>query len=76
MTLYKVWQDIQSGVALSDPTLLNKVLLLTHADLKAYKFYYWFAFPALPFTSPVQLLKSVALQEEDSFKDKASVYLL
>ncbi|OAJ39464.1 E1-like protein-activating enzyme Gsa7p/Apg7p [Batrachochytrium dendrobatidis JEL423] len=51
----EIWQDILSGAAVADPTLLNKFLLLTFADLKKYKFYYWFAFPALLPTEPIVL---------------------
>ncbi|KAG0294117.1 Autophagy protein 7 [Dissophora globulifera] len=47
MTVDQIWDDITSGRAVLDPSLLNKFLLLTFADLKKFKFYYWFAFPAL-----------------------------
>ena len=30
-----------------DSLVLNRFLLLTYADLKAHRYYYWFAFPAL-----------------------------
>ncbi|KAG0267538.1 Autophagy protein 7 [Actinomortierella ambigua] len=43
----QIWEDIVSGRALTSPELLNRFLLVTFADLKKFKFYYWFAFPAL-----------------------------
>ncbi|XP_066283874.1 ubiquitin-like modifier-activating enzyme ATG7 [Branchiostoma lanceolatum] len=43
----KIWEDITSGAALQNPSLLTRFLLLTFADLKKYYYYYWFAFPAL-----------------------------
>ncbi|KAG0018442.1 Autophagy protein 7 [Entomortierella chlamydospora] len=46
-TVDQIWDDITSGRAVADPSLLNKFLLLTFADLKKFKFFYWFAFPAL-----------------------------
>jgi ubiquitin-like modifier-activating enzyme ATG7 len=45
----KIWHDITSGEALRDPWLLNRFLLLTFADLKKYRFYYMFGYPALHF---------------------------
>ncbi|KAI9484376.1 hypothetical protein BDB00DRAFT_855958 [Zychaea mexicana] len=43
----QIWQAIESGDAFDRPSVLSHFLLLTFADLKRYKFYYWFAFPAL-----------------------------
>ncbi|KIK68841.1 hypothetical protein GYMLUDRAFT_34831 [Collybiopsis luxurians FD-317 M1] len=42
----KIWTSIQTT---RSTTLLNSFLLITFADLKKYRYYYWFAFPA--FTS-------------------------
>ena len=35
------------GSAERDSSLLNSFLLLTYADLKSYRYTYWFCFPAL-----------------------------
>ncbi|ESO95826.1 hypothetical protein LOTGIDRAFT_116619 [Lottia gigantea] len=43
----QIWQDIKTGKAVEDPTLLSRFILLAYADLKKYHYYYWFAFPAL-----------------------------
>lgn len=51
--------SILSGAALEDPQLLLQFMVLTFADLKKYKFYYWFMFPTLKWTS-----KLVELPEE------------
>ncbi|KAJ3767732.1 hypothetical protein FB446DRAFT_651684 [Lentinula raphanica] len=42
----KIWTSILDT---RSTTLLNSFLLITYADLKKYRYYYWFAFPA--FTS-------------------------
>ncbi|KAF9118329.1 Autophagy protein 7 [Mortierella sp. 14UC] len=47
MVVDQVWDDITSGRAVLDPATLNRFLLVTFADLKKFKFFYWFAFPAL-----------------------------
>uniref|UniRef100_A0ACB8EIH0 Autophagy- protein 7 (Autophagy- E1-like activating enzyme atg7) n=1 Tax=Sphaerodactylus townsendi TaxID=933632 RepID=A0ACB8EIH0_9SAUR len=43
----EIWDSIKSGEAIENPVLLNRFLLLTFADLKRYRFYYWFCYPAL-----------------------------
>ncbi|KAI9808735.1 MAG: Autophagy protein 7 [Sarcosagium campestre] len=42
-----IWESIVDGTIYSCPSLLASFLALTYADLKKYKFTYWFAFPAL-----------------------------
>lgn len=41
----RLWK-VMEGEALEDPALLNRFFLIIFADLKKYKFYHWFAFPA------------------------------
>lgn len=38
-------ENIESGAAEQNPALLSRFLLLTHADIKKWIFYYWFCFP-------------------------------
>ncbi|XP_078597053.1 ubiquitin-like modifier-activating enzyme ATG7 [Branchiostoma floridae x Branchiostoma japonicum] len=51
----KIWEDITSGAAIQNPSLLTRFLLLTFADLKKYYYYYWFAFPALCYHDNITL---------------------
>lgn len=51
-----VWEHIISGAATASPSLLNRFLLITFADLKRFAFYYWFAFPALVPPQPLRAL--------------------
>jgi hypothetical protein len=46
-----------------DPSLLNRFLLLTFADLKKYHYYYWFFFPALTGTGLSSIAESKRLTE-------------
>ncbi|KAH7282053.1 hypothetical protein KP509_35G010000 [Ceratopteris richardii] len=49
----KLWNDICSSKAIEDCTLLNRFFVISYADLKKWRFHYWFAFPALVFQPPV-----------------------
>ncbi|CAG8574281.1 11546_t:CDS:10 [Diversispora eburnea] len=46
-TTKQIVNDIVSGAAVKDPYLLTRFVLITFADLKKYKYHYWFGFPAL-----------------------------
>ncbi|KAL2260621.1 hypothetical protein VTK26DRAFT_5312 [Humicola hyalothermophila] len=43
----QIWEAIKDGTIYSVPSLLSSFVILSFADLKKYKFTYWFAFPAL-----------------------------
>lgn len=38
-----IWRNISSGAAEADPALLSRFLLISYADLKLFRFYYWWA---------------------------------
>jgi ubiquitin-like modifier-activating enzyme ATG7 len=43
----QIWDAIKDGTIYSVPSLLASFAVLSFADLKKYRFTYWFAFPAL-----------------------------
>ena len=43
----QIWDAIKDGTIYSVPSLLSSFTILSYADLKKYRFTYWFAFPAL-----------------------------
>ncbi|KAJ3156593.1 Autophagy protein 7 [Geranomyces variabilis] len=59
----QIWADINSGAAVNNPSLLTRFLLVTFADLKKYRFYYWFAFPALLPEEPVRVSRVVPIAD-------------
>ncbi|KAL0542753.1 hypothetical protein IC582_017830 [Cucumis melo] len=53
----KIWEDILSGKALEDSSVLARFLLISFADLKKWNFHYWFAFPALVLDPPATVVE-------------------
>ncbi|CAI8611638.1 unnamed protein product [Vicia faba] len=52
----KIWEDIQTGRAVEDCSVLSRFLLISFADLKKCSFHYWFAFPALMIDPPATVV--------------------
>eukprot|EP00116_Pleurobrachia_bachei_P009371 sb/3469633/ len=64
----QIWESIKSGAAFSDPSLLNKLHCVCFADLKKYKYNFWFCFPALA-TSPT-LVSQCTLADDAAFGEE------
>ncbi|XP_056129135.1 ubiquitin-like modifier-activating enzyme ATG7 isoform X2 [Lampris incognitus] len=60
----EIWDAIQSGAAVKEPSILCRFILLTFADLKKYHFYYWFCFPALCFLEGIRIIQPASTLEE------------
>lgn len=43
----QIWDGIKDGSIYSVPSLLSSFIIVCYADLKKYRFTYWFGFPAL-----------------------------
>eukprot|EP00163_Fabomonas_tropica_P016489 TRINITY_DN2956_c0_g1_i2.p1 TRINITY_DN2956_c0_g1~~TRINITY_DN2956_c0_g1_i2.p1 ORF type:complete len:696 (-),score=156.52 TRINITY_DN2956_c0_g1_i2:278-2365(-) len=50
----QIWDDIRSGRAVEDPSLLTRFELLTFADIKKWHFMYWMCTPALVLPEPLK----------------------
>ncbi|KAF2072280.1 hypothetical protein CYY_006412 [Polysphondylium violaceum] len=60
----QIWNDIKSGNIEKDPTLLNRFIVLTFADIKNHQFYYLFGIPALLPTQPFETIAPTVTLEE------------
>ncbi|KAK7263918.1 hypothetical protein RJT34_31517 [Clitoria ternatea] len=52
----KIWDDILTGKAVEDSSVLSRFLVISFADLKKWSFNYWFAFPALMLDPPASVV--------------------
>ncbi|XP_027354377.1 ubiquitin-like modifier-activating enzyme atg7 isoform X1 [Abrus precatorius] len=52
----KIWDDILTGKAVEDCSVLSRFVLISFADLKKWSFNYWFAFPALMLDPPATVV--------------------
>ncbi|EKX47763.1 hypothetical protein GUITHDRAFT_86202 [Guillardia theta CCMP2712] len=57
-------RQIDSGEVEENPSLLVRCDVIVFSDLKDYKHYYWFAFPALCFPDPPTLSDSILSMED------------
>lgn len=53
---YQIWDDIHSGKATENSSVLLRFLVISFAELKKWSFHYWFAFPALVIDPPATLV--------------------
>ncbi|KAJ5668798.1 Ubiquitin-like modifier-activating enzyme atg7 [Penicillium macrosclerotiorum] len=63
-----IWDAINDGTIYSCPSLLSSFVILSFADLKKYKFSYWFAFPALHSDPSWIPVKSIGSSNDDMTK--------
>jgi ubiquitin-like modifier-activating enzyme ATG7 len=69
----QIWADVVSGRAVAHPWLLTRFLLLTYADLKKFKYTYWFAFPALSPAAPFAATSTAAVGARLSAAQQSAV---
>ncbi|SAM04586.1 hypothetical protein [Absidia glauca] len=71
----KLFQEAanEASEAAGDPSQLSRFLMLTFADLKKYKFYYWFAFPAMIPTTPWSVLSNQPIDQVYTTKQISSL---
>ena len=76
--LYCLMIQVQAAMdddsAAQDPLALSPFLIVMYADLKKYKFFYWFGFPAFASKSPYTLQSCTPAR--DAFKDKVGLLFI
>lgn len=72
----RLYNNIKNKSILANQTLLSEFFILSFADLKKYKFYYWFAFPQLQSNWTVKSVKnsiSFKINEDEIFQDQINL---
>ncbi|OOF90752.1 hypothetical protein ASPCADRAFT_211689 [Aspergillus carbonarius ITEM 5010] len=68
-----IWDAICDGTVYSNPSLLASFIILSYADLKKYKFHYWFAFPALHSNPSWTISKETERDDTSGQSSKAKI---
>ena len=68
----QIWSTFHDGSALTTPTLLNQFYCVCFADLKKYKYSYWFCYPAFV-TSTANIVSRATLGESFSTEQKEKI---
>lgn len=66
--------DVESGRVEENPERLNRFVLITFADLKKYKFIYWFAFPTIASCKTLAATAPTLLQQAFSAAQISSLH--
>ncbi|EIW75651.1 E1-like protein-activating [Coniophora puteana RWD-64-598 SS2] len=69
----KIWDSVTKD---KDTSMLTRFSLITFADLKKYRYHYWFAFPAFPAEPSWQIAQGgwKAASEESSAKQLSTIH--
>lgn len=73
----QIWDAIKDGTIYSIPSLLSAFTILSFADLKKYRFTYWFAFPALhsdPQWKKTAPISKLTPKESESLVEKVGTW--
>ncbi len=75
-TAESIWAELASGIAWEETTSLTRFLVLSFADLKSHRFFYWFGFPTFALSPPphcteaaMPLASVLDLNELATFRD-------
>ena len=70
MITFQIWSSITDGSALENAQFLNQFYCVCFADLKKYRYNYWFCFPALVTTTHLVTKDDLRTKFTDEQKQK------